>query len=315
MTGLSIAKYSDTDATMWDTLVKASKNATFLLQRPYMDYHRHRFNDASLLLQRDGKTVALFAASRSAQTVTAHGGLTYGGMIMQFNGFDGSDAVEAMQLVTEHYRSEGVRSLVCKPVPTIYHLNPSDEETYALWRCGARLTGCGLSSAIDLNNPCRFNENSRRNCKKAAKNGVKTGADTAIDEFWKILTDTLNSRHGVNPVHSLEEISMLQGRFTDEIRLFSTRDAAGRMVAGTLMFFAGPVAHAQYIAASDEGRATGALPALFDHIIHYECTGRRYLDFGISTEQCGQILNEGLHHQKYGMGGRGVTYPTFTIDI
>ena len=46
MTGLSIAKYSDTDATMWDTLVKASKNATFLLQRPYMDYHRHRFNDA-----------------------------------------------------------------------------------------------------------------------------------------------------------------------------------------------------------------------------------------------------------------------------
>lgn len=313
---LTLRPYTHTDAATWDTLVSASKNATFLHFRGYMDYHSDRFTDASLFVERRGKPVALFAASRSGATVTAHGGLTYGGLLMPFNGFDGADALEAMRLITGHYRQEGAMKLVCKPVPAIYHRNPADEEVYALWRCGARMSGCGLSSTIDLSAPCRFNENTRRNCRKAAREGITTGAaDNSLDAFWQILSQVLDERHGVRPVHSLDEIKLLKSRFPENIRLFGAHNPDGEIVAGTLMFFAGPTAHAQYIAASTEGRASGALAALFAHIAEHECDGRRYLDFGISTEEGGAILNEGLHHQKYGMGGRGTVYPAFTIDL
>lgn len=310
-----VRPYTQADADTWDALTKASKNATFLLQRGYMDYHRDRFTDASMLVERRGRPVALFAASRRTDTVTAHGGLTYGGLIMPSDGFDGADATEAMTLIAAHYRRHGVSRLVCKPVPTIYHRNPADEEIYALWRCGARLSGCGLSSAIDMTAPCGFNENSRRNLRKALKAGLSTAPDSDLAGFWSLLTDVLVRRHHVLPAHTLDEITLLQHRFPSEIRLFTARDTSGDIVAGTLMFMTDQVAHAQYIASSAKGRATGALPALFSYIIGHECGHRRYLDFGISTENGGTVLNEGLHHQKYGMGGRGTAYPVYTLTL
>lgn len=315
MSSLKVRPYTDADTDTWDALVKESKNATFLLQRGYMDYHRDRFTDASMLVERRGRPVALFAASRDGDIVTAHGGLTYGGLMMPLDGFDGADATEAMRLITDRYRREHISRLICKPVPAIYHRNPAEEETYALWRCGARLTGCSLSSAIDLASPRGFNENSRRNRRKAETAEITAAADNKIDEFWSMLGEVLDERHGVKPVHTLDEITMLQRRFPSEIRLFAARNASGTMVAGTLMFMTDTVAHAQYIASSSEGRANGALPALFAHILAHECGNRRYLDFGISTENGGILLNEGLHHQKYGMGGRGVVYPVYTITL
>ena len=75
------------------------------------------------------------------------------------------------------------------------------------------------------------------------------------------------------------------------------------------------VAHIQYIAAGSEGRACGALDLLFATLIDGRFADRRYLDFGISTEQGGTLLNEGLIFQKEGFGGRAVCYDTYTIKL
>ena len=40
-------------AREWDAFVGASKNGTFLLTRPYMDYHADRFTDHSLIARGD----------------------------------------------------------------------------------------------------------------------------------------------------------------------------------------------------------------------------------------------------------------------
>ena len=42
---------------------------------------------------------------------------------------------------------------------------------------------------------------------------------------------------------------------------------------------------------------------------------RAYFDFGISTEDGGRVLNEGLIYQKEGFGGRAVCYDTYEWDI
>lgn len=319
MPNLSVRPYTPVDAPVWNAFTAGSKNATFLLDRRYMDYHSDRFTDASLIIERKGqsKPCMLFAASRQGETVTAHGGLTYGGLIMPFTGADGADVVHAMELIADHYRATGASTLIYKAIPYIYHRNPSDEDLYALFRLGAAAEGCGLSSAIDLHNPCRFNENMRRNVRKArtAYLSFSTGGTESLAEFHSILSRVLSERHNTRPVHTLAELQLLAGRFPQNIILAAAHNPAGRMVAGTLLYLTDKVAHAQYIAATDEGRATGALPALFSYVIENLCAGRTYLDFGISTEQGGAILNEGLLHQKYSMGGRGVAYNIFRLSL
>src|SRR5207244_12247963 len=63
----------------WNACVRKSKNATFLFDRAYVDYHQDRFLDHSLIV-RDGKGwLALLPAHESGTSLTSHGGLTYGG--------------------------------------------------------------------------------------------------------------------------------------------------------------------------------------------------------------------------------------------
>ena len=40
-----IRKYNDADKEAWNAFVDQSRNATFLLDRSYMDHHSDRFHD------------------------------------------------------------------------------------------------------------------------------------------------------------------------------------------------------------------------------------------------------------------------------
>jgi len=55
---IQVCRYSQSNQAEWDAFVAASKNATFLFCRDYMDYHHDRFQDCSLML-RDEKNVLL----------------------------------------------------------------------------------------------------------------------------------------------------------------------------------------------------------------------------------------------------------------
>ena len=112
--------------------------------------------------------------------------------------------------------------------------------------------------------------------------------------YWHVLEEVLASRHETKPVHSVEEIKLLHSRFPENIKLY-TATCEGRIVAGVVMFFTHTVAHSQYIASSAEGRERKALALLFRHLIgQSKDSGYAYFDFGISNEDHGQWLNEGL---------------------
>ena len=78
------------------------------------------------------------------------------------------------------------------------------------------------------------------------------------------------------------------------------------------------MAHVQYIAASDEGCRLSALDWLFSQLpswLSRHAPEVSYLDFGISTEQGGTYLNEGLIFQKEGFGARAVCYDHYTLPL
>ena len=315
-----ITPYEASMAAEWDEFAARSRQQTFLLTRPYMDYHSDRFADASIIARSDsGRIVAMLPANRSGNILWSHQGLTYGGWITPVRGFDASSMLEVWALAIEYYRNNGVEEMLYKPLPWIYPSVPADDDLYALFRLGATMEACGVSSAVDLRDAPRFDENSRRNLRRAEVAGLRVGENRRFAEYWKILEDVLAGRHDTRPVHSLAEIELLASRFPENIRLFAVDGPDGRMVAGTVLYLTPTVAHAQYIAASDEGRAHGALALLFHELRADLAAGLygavRYLDFGISTERGGRILNEGLHRQKQGFGGRSVAYPLYRLPL
>ena len=88
------------------------------------------------------------------------------------------------------------------------------------------------------------------------------------------------------------------------------------IIAGCVQYKTNNVNHIQYIATSEEGREKGALDSLFYHLIqNSQKEGFKYVDFGISTEQDGHYLNEGLLFQKEGFGGRGICYDKYEINL
>lgn len=308
--------YNKSMADIWNTFVANSKNGTFLFHRDYMDYHADRFVDCSLLFYKKTELVALLPANykQEERTVYSHGGLTYGGLVLSKK-ISVADTMQVMSCAMEWMRlTLGAKRWVYKPVPHIYHSAPAEEDLYALFRQGATLEARGVSSAIDNRCPIAMQELRRRGAKKAANNNVAYKESSDLKVFWNILEEVLAGRHNCTPVHSIDEMKQLKAAFPDNIRLF-VAEVDGIPVAGTLIYETRTVAHAQYIATSDYGRSIGALDGLFFHLITEVFASKPYFDFGISTEQGGRYLNEGLAFQKEGFGARAVVYDTYTIKL
>ena len=111
----------------WNEFVARSKNGTFLFDRRYMDYHSDRFADSSLMVYRDGRLFALFPANREGDVLCSHRGLTYGGLVTGPSA-TASAVVEAFEAVNAYLRGEGLRRVVYKAVPWIYHRVPAEED-------------------------------------------------------------------------------------------------------------------------------------------------------------------------------------------
>lgn len=316
---MTIQRFSRELTEVWNELIHDSRNGTFLFDRSFMDYHSDRFSDISLLFYSRGKLLGVLPASLHGDEVRSHGGLTYGGFIVSKQAH-AADVGEMLELAKAYYAAQGIKRMLIKPVPYIYHSYPADDEIYWFFRHGARLVGRGLSTAINLREPLPFSTLRKRKINSAERSGLYVSAtedDADYVSFHAILTQVLATQHNRTPVHTVAELILLRKRFPKNMRLFVVRSRnRNEMLGGTLVFACGKVLHAQYIAANDEGKDLGALDLLFKHIVDEETkNGFECLDFGISTEDNGNYLNEGLNFQKEGFGGRSIVYDSYLIDL
>ena len=310
---LSVRKYSPEQKKEWNLFVEESKNGTFLLMRDYMEYHSDRFTDYSLMVYCENKLVALLPASIHSDEVRSHGGLTYGGFIVNRK-MTAQLMLSVFETVTAYLKGEGIKRLIYKRVPYVFYNYPSDEDLYALFRYGAKLTARNISTSILLSDRIRFNERRRRNVKKAVKRNLAFRQSYDYKAYFDVLEEVLASRHGAKPVHTVSEMEYLANQFPDNIKLYASY-CGDIMLAGVIIYETPFVAHTQYIASSFDGRNCGALDFCFDKLVNEVYTEKVYFDFGTSNEERGQYLNEGLIEQKQEFGARGVAYDEYTLNL
>lgn len=313
---ITIIRYTPDMASRWDSFVGVSRTPLLIHLRPYMDYHADRFADHSLLAFRGSRLIAILPACERGGELASHPGLTYGGWITPRRHLDAAIMLRIFDESLRYMRACGFSALHYRPAPWIYSIYPADDDRYALFRFGARLTGAIASTALPLDRPMLLSLSTSQAISRARKAGVTIAGSTDLASFHAILSDTLMSRHGVAPVHTLAELSLLRSRFPDRIRLLMACDASSRPIAGSVIYLSPNVAHTQYMAATEAGRALGALPLLISSAPSLlDLPKQGFLDFGSSCENGGAYLNEGLTMQKNGLGGRTVVCPAYTIDL
>ena len=323
VTMISICRYTQNKQTEWDEFVKVSKNGTFLFLRAYMDYHSDRFHDHSLMYYNEkGKLIAVLPSNTQHLSPNtqfhSHQGLTYGGFVLS-PGIHISEVGELFGLTISYLKENGFSEWRYKQIPYIYHLIPSQEEDYWLWRYNAVEVTCNMMTVIDYNSTVNDISSSRKRTyfNKLMRQGYTVVMDADIRDFWPILEANLMERFGSHPVHSLSEITLLKQRFPDNIVCCIVKDPNGTTIAGTLLFITQQVVRTQYISASHEGKRCNALDYLMLTLIrHYKDNPQyRYFEFGTSMAEDGINLNEGLILQKENFGGRAVACKIYTISI
>lgn len=315
---MHVTRYTEENKAEWDAFVKESKNGTFLFMRDYMDYHSDRFSDHSLMFYDDKeRLVALLPANEAGETYYSHQGLTYGGFILSSK-VRTEHVLELFDTTLDYLHNCDIKEWVYKQIPTCYHLCPAQEDEYALWRNGAELKSCLISTTIPLleqmMRPAVERRRKRGNTNAFAEGyHVVESKDTA--RFWEIMEANLESRYGVKPVHSEEEMKLLMERFPYNIRLYLV-EKDGIAQGGCIVYIANcKCVHIQYGHATPTGKQDGVLDMLYLSLIEtFANDGYAYLDFGNSNEQGGAYLNKTLIEQKEGFGGRGITYKIWKLN-
>ena len=286
--------YDEQNRETWNKFVTNAVNSHFFFYRTFLDYHEDRFFDFSLIFldTLSGKIIAVFPANKVENTIYSHQGLTFGGMIYERD-MTSFKMIQIFDVMQKFLLKNGICKVIYKKIPSIYYQQINSADDYALFRCGSRLVARHLSSFIHLNQKASYRKNRRWGIKNAIKNGIEVSESTDFNSFWPILESTLFSQHGVKPVHSLDEISRLKGSFPDNIKLRVAKRSDDILV-GAVCFINSNVVHTQYLASSNEGKKINALDLLIDRTIDEYKLDKRYLNFGISTEDDGHFLSEGL---------------------
>jgi hypothetical protein len=309
----TVRPYEAGDRGLWDRLVGESRSAHFLFRRDYMEYHRDRFEDASLIVLAGEAPIALLPASRDGSQVVSHGGLTFGGLVST-EALTTRRTVAVLGAVIGHLQGEGVTRLRYKAVPHIYHSIPAEEDLYALFVHGAELVRRDIAATLRPSSRPRYSKGRKAALRQAQRSGMEVAREQTFAEFMALEREALRRRYGADPVHTGEEMELLAAAFPENIKLFTAR-RDGLLLGGVLIYETASVAHAQYIGASEVGYEAHALDFVIDYLIEDEYADKRWFDLGTSTTEEGRSLNTGLMRSKESYGARAVAYDTYSLNL
>lgn len=312
---ITVVRYRPEQENVWNRFNRESKNFLFMFDRNYMDYHNDRFRDHSLLFYEEDKLVAILPLSEQGNTLISHGGLTYGGFI---TGEKMKQHImnECFTALLEYARKESIAEIYYKAIPHIYHEQPAEEDRYALFLNNAQLVRIEASTVIRLEQPLKMPKGRKAQITRARREGViveERQSPEDFEDFIALENSVLSERHKTKAVHTGAELKMLHDRLPENIHLY-VAVYQGNIIAGTIVYEYDHVVHTQYMAADETARQIGALDLTIAEVIDRYRTEKRWLDFGISTEDAGRYLNEGLISQKEGFGGRTVVYEMWKME-
>jgi len=307
--GLEIRRYSDDLKDVWDRFVATIKNRSFLFRRDYMDYHRDRFQDHSLLFQLGGKLMACLPAHVAQGKLCSHQGLTFGGLLMCRDIRLGQLQAIASAL-RDHLRSEGLSNLDYRPMPHPYHEIPAEEDIVALAAEGAALSDARAVPFVRAGH-ARLSRDRLRDLRDKSLADLLVRRSDDIRGFMRYCAEHRARRFNSTLVHSADEMVLLAARFPDNIQHYVI-ERAGEALAGTILYRHGNCAKVQYSAPASAAMEDGVMTHLYCKLLGDILPAGQWVDFGHSHDFDGNF-NSGVHQFKESLGARTVLLARYNL--
>lgn len=315
MENIVIKRYQPEDYSLWNNFVKEAKNATFLFHRDFMEYHKDRFEDFSLLIFFNNKLSAILPANLKNNRLYSHEGLTYGGIVISEK-LRSTVFFSIFKNLLIFLKNNGIEELYIKGFPHFYTSQFSDEIKYLQFILSAEIYRKDFCSVLSLQKEFRFSKSVVRYSAKAIKKKYKIVFDDTFDLFWNdVLEPNLLNTYKTVPVHSLEEIQLLKSRFPKQIQQVNVFSEHGDLLGGTTLFITDTVVHSQYISVHKNIENRGVLDWLYLSIFEKYKQSKIYFDFGISNENEGRKINKGLLEWKEKFGARAAIQEFYRFEI
>ena len=160
----------------------------------------------------------------------------------------------------------------------------------------------------------KFRPSHIRAIRKALENNIVVKQSKNIGDFYAILKNNLEIRHGVSPTHTLEELINLFNLFPNKIRLFAAFFDE-LMIAGVVTFQVNQrVLLAFYISHNERYSDLRAVNILFYNIFEWAIKSKfKIFDFGIFTVN--GKPNMGLGRFKENFGASGIFRDTIELNL
>lgn len=309
----TVKKYEYSNFNEWNAFISIAKNATFLFNRDFMEYHSDRFQDFSLMIYEENKLIAVLPANRVGETVFSHQGLTYGGLVLPLNS-KLYNVIFIFKAILKYLNERGISSLKIKKIPSIYCDTLSDEIDYLVSICNGITSMKHAVSVINLKSNFKISKSRRECINRGKKLNLIIKEEDNLEAFWNtILIPNLKEKYNSKPVHSLDEIVQLKTKFPENIKHFNVYHN-DNIVCGTTLFITKNVVKPQYISGTESNNLLGSIDFLYDYLINEVSKGKNYFDFGPSHENNGLNIVKNINFWKESFGAHTLVQNFYDVE-
>ncbi|KIC00166.1 FemAB family protein [Flavobacterium sp. KMS] len=302
MKNYTVKLYQETDYEKWNDFIGQAKNATFLFHRDFMEYHKDRFEDFSLLVYDNEKLVSVLPANKVNDVVYSHQGLTYGGLVY-LKKIKGTEVELILDAFFSFLRQNEIKTFYYKPIPAFYLPDGNSEVDFFIFKRGALLEKKEMNLAINMSVSLDISKSKLKHFRRIQEMDLDIIEEEDFKPFWElVLEPRLSEKHNAKPVHNCIEITLLKQNFPNNIKQFSVY-YEDEIIAGITIFETDAVVKSQYGATTRKGEELRALDFLFINLIQkYKEEGKLFFDMGIVGDDNEKGYNLGLLKQKEELG-------------
>lgn len=310
-----IVNYQKEYETIWDKFVlEQSMNGNFLQTRNFYNYHKQgKFKDASILFVKEEKIAAVLPANETndGKMLFAHQGSTFGGIIIGREYANTVNYKWIFKELIEYFQKKHYDLVELRMHHWIYS---PDEKRNELLDYFFQLNGFSTRGEvgfyidldkIDKDYTEHFEKLKKRKLNKAKKNNLlfrRIYTDEETLDFYNVLCDNMKKFNSI-PVHTYEELLDFKNKRLRENVSFYGVYFDSILVAGSMVFnfCYKKVFHTQYLASRHDYLQLCPNEFLYANLIQEaKQKGYRYISFGTSTLEHGNVYNESLGMYKEG---------------
>lgn len=301
MSNYTIIKYNDELFHAWDNFVNNSVNGNIYHTRNFLNYHhKDKFIDSSILIYHNKDIVCVLPCCCSGDRFFSHKGATYGGPVFSEKVYNIKNLSIIIDLIFTYYNNK----IEFRISNSIYN-NVSDNVLLYLLSTKLRMIpelAWYINTNDDIINNIR-NIRNKKNIQKMMKdNNFICDKFEDIEDytgFYKILQKNLNTKYKTYPTHTLDEFLLVKKLLNEYQSLYLVKNN-GIIYGGVYVIKVTTKCWYTFYISKNIDIINNMSIVYIMYKIQQDAkkSNVNYVDYGITTENQGEILNIGLSEFK-----------------